>query len=90
MNLVSMARGVRMGWLDKSYRATVDRAWNGLLPRIADDGSLADVCTGTGSAPTIRAYYDRPAIFGMDDRGGAMCLWAANEIFELINNGNTK
>ncbi len=52
MVVTAMARGVRLGWLDASYRPIVARAWQGLLARIAEDGSLIDVCTGTGSGPT--------------------------------------
>lgn len=83
MNLAAMARGIRMGWLDASFRPVVQQAWRGLLPRIAEDGSLVDVCSGTGAGPTLRYYYERPATSGLDDRGGAMCLLAAVEMMEL-------
>jgi hypothetical protein len=83
MNLAAMARGVRLGWLGPEFRPTVDRAWSGLLARIFEDGALADVCTGTGAGPTLRYYLERSAIFGPDDRGGAMCLLAAMEVAEL-------
>jgi rhamnogalacturonyl hydrolase YesR len=83
MTLAAMARGVRNGWLDASYRETVQRAWSGLSPRIGDDGTLVDVCEGTGTGPTLRYYLDRKAIHGTDDRGGAMCLLAAIELMQL-------
>jgi hypothetical protein len=83
MLLSAMARGIRSGWLDASYRPSVDRAWRALAAHVADDGTLIDVCTGTGAGPTRRYYFDRPAITGADDRGGAMGLLAALEIVEL-------
>jgi unsaturated rhamnogalacturonyl hydrolase len=83
MVVTAMARGVRLGWLDDSYRPMVSRAWQGLLARIAEDGSLMDVCTGTGSGPTKQYYLDRAGVTGADDRGGAMGLTAALEIEEL-------
>lgn len=83
MNLAAMARGLRLGWLDATYAPTVDRAWSGLTPRISGDGGLVDVCAGTGAGPTLRYYYERPAVSGADDRGGAMCLLAAVEMAEL-------
>ena len=79
MILTAMARGVRLGWLDRSYTPAVDRAWRALAAHIAEDGGLVDVCTGTGAGPTARYYFDRPAIEGPDDRGGAMALVAAME-----------
>ena len=84
MVVTAMARGVRLGWLDASYRPIVTRAWQGLLARIAEDGSLMDVCTGTGSGPTKQYYLDRAGVTGADDRGGAMGLTAALEIEELV------
>ena len=30
----SMLRGVEKGWLDKAYKARVDRAWRGVLSRM--------------------------------------------------------
>lgn len=83
MNLAAMARGVRLGWLDPTHATVVDRAWSGLTPRISGDGGLVDVCAGTGAGPTLRYYYERPAVSGSDDRGGAMCLLAAVEMAEL-------
>ena len=83
MLMTAMARGIRLGWIDASYRATVDRAWRGLAAHVADDGTVIDVCTSTGSGPTKRYYMDRQAITGADDRGGAMALAAAVEMYEL-------
>jgi rhamnogalacturonyl hydrolase YesR len=83
MLLSAMARGIRLGWLDASYRPSVDRAWRALAAHVVDDGTLIDVCTGTGAGPTRRYYFDRPAITGADDRGAAMALLAAMEMVEL-------
>ena len=79
MILTAMARGVRLGWLDRSFAPIVDRAWRALSAHVTDDGGLVDVCSGTGAGPTARYYFDRPAIEGPDDRGGAMALVAAME-----------
>ena len=84
MALTAMARGIRLGWLDASYRPVVDRAWRALLAHVLEDGTLVDVCIGTGAGPTRRHYLDRPAVNGADDRGGAMVLGAALEYHYLL------
>ena len=84
MTLTAMARGIRLGRLDDSYRPVVDRAWRALLAHVADDGTLVDVCFSTGAGPTRRHYLDRPAVNGADDRGGAMVLGAALEYYDLL------
>lgn len=83
MVLSAMARGIRHGWLDQTYRPVVDRAWRALSAHVLRDGSIVDVCTNTGAGPTERYYLDRPAIAGADDRGGAMALLAAMEMYDL-------
>ncbi len=83
MTLVALARGLRLGWLADDYAPVVDRGWRGLAAHVAPDGTLVDVCTGTGAGDPKRYYLDRAAIFGADDRGGAMALWAAMEVAEL-------
>ena len=83
MVLTAMARGIRLGWIDGTFRPVVDRAWHGLAAHVREDGTLVDVCTGTGAGPTKRYYLDRAAITGADDRGGAMALLAAMEMNEL-------
>lgn len=84
MTVTAMARGIRRGWLDESYRPVVDRAWRALLAHVAADGTLVDVCFSTGAGPTRRHYLDRPAVNGADDRGGAMVLGAALEYYDLL------
>ena len=81
--LTAMARGVRLGWLDESYRTVIERAWRAVLAHVRDDGRLVDVCISTGAGPSQRYYLDRPAVNGADDRGGAMVLGAALEIYAL-------
>jgi rhamnogalacturonyl hydrolase YesR len=84
MTLTAMARGIRLGWLDgRAYRPVVDRAWRALAAHITGDGAIVDICASTGSQATLRQYLDRPAISGFDDRGGAMGLFAALEMYEL-------
>jgi rhamnogalacturonyl hydrolase YesR len=89
MLLSVMARGVRLGWLDRSYEPTVRRAWRALAAHVTDDGGLIDVCAGTGVGPTRRYYFDRPATTGGDDRGGAMALLASLEMYELAKMWNS-
>jgi rhamnogalacturonyl hydrolase YesR len=79
----AMARGLRRGWLDTSYHSAVERAWQGVVERIDNHGGLVDCCTNTGVQDSLQAYLDRPAIFGRDDRGGAMALWFALELAQL-------
>ncbi len=77
----AMLRGMRSGWLDRDiYEPVADRAWEALKTRIAPSGELVDVCTGTGKQKTLRDYFDRTAILGHDDRGGAMALMVSTEM----------
>jgi len=76
----AMQRGIRRGWLKANYQASVERAWRAGKERTGPDGKLVNVCTGTGKQKTLRAYLERPAINGRDDRGGAMGLLFATEL----------
>ena len=77
----AMIRGVRSGWLDeKTYRPILEKSFQAVLTRIAADGTLVDVCTGTGKQQDLRAYLDRTAILGPDPRGGAMSLLVTTEM----------
>ena len=77
----AMLRGMKHGWLDRAtYEPCVRKAWPALLARIGSEGSLIDVCEGTGKQTSLRAYLDRKAILGPDDRGGAMALLVATEM----------
>ena len=80
----AMARGIRMGWLDrKVYEPHLRKSWPAINQRIGTDGHLIDVCTGTGKQKNLRAYLDRTAILGKDSRGGSMALLAATEMAAL-------
>ena len=76
----AMTRGLRKGWLEREeYEAVADRAWRAVQARIKSDATLVDVCRSTGRQDSLRAYLDREAILGRDDRGGAMALMVATE-----------
>ena len=76
----AITRGLRKGWLDRDeFEPVADRAWKAVLARIKADASLIDVCRSTGRQSSLRAYFDREAILGRDDRGGAMALLFSTE-----------
>ena len=76
----AVTRGLRQGWLSRrEFEAVADRAWRAVLLRIKPDATLVDVCRSTGRQTSLRAYFDREAILGRDDRGGAMALLLATE-----------
>ncbi|WP_437190900.1 glycoside hydrolase family 88 protein [Planctomicrobium sp. SH527] len=71
----AMQRGVNRGWLSKEeFSPAIDRAWNAVLIRAGANGHLLDVCTGTGKQKDLQGFFDREAILGIDERGGAMVL----------------
>ncbi len=76
----AMTRGLRKGWLDRrEFEGAADGAWRAVLARVKSDATLVDVCRSTGRQDSLRAYFDREAILGRDDRGGAMALLVATE-----------
>ncbi len=85
---VAVARGLREGLLpDDPWWSTVERAWEGAAARIGPGGELDQVCVGTGPLEAREAYAERPFSTGTDSRGGAMALWFAVEMIELIEEG---
>lgn len=77
----ALQRGIRRGWLDADvYQPCVARAWKAIQERTSPDGKLVNVCAGTGKQQTLQDYFDRPAINGRDDRGGAMGLLFSTEL----------
>ena len=59
--------GVRIGWLDDTYKALAHKALSGILPQIATDGTVHGVSGGTPVMPSIAAYQTipcYPALYG--------------------------
>lgn len=84
MIVAGMSRGVARGWIDRAtYQPIIDRGWNAVAARVMADGTVRDVCSGTGAGPTKEYYLNRPVVNGADDRGGAMALLATIEIETL-------
>ncbi len=83
----ALARGLREGWLpdgdEDGYRAGVEACWRAVSERIDGDGGVVDGCISTGVMPDRRAYLDRAALSGHDDRTGSMALWFACEMERL-------
>ena len=86
MTTAALARGVRLGWIDQAtYLPVINRGWSAVAARVNADGTVRDVCSGTGAQPTKDYYMNRPAVNGADDRGGAMALLASIEV-QLMRN----
>jgi rhamnogalacturonyl hydrolase YesR len=84
MTTAALARGVRLGWIDRAtYEPIITRGWHAVVARVNGDGTVKDVCSGTGVGPTRDYYLARPVVNGADDRGGAMALLAAIEVEDM-------
>ena len=80
----ALARGLRLGWLPddapSGYRPALAACWRALSERIDESGGVVDGCISTGVMPDARAYLNRTAVNGHDDRTGSLALWFACEI----------
>ncbi|WP_233147121.1 glycoside hydrolase family 88/105 protein [Paenibacillus selenitireducens] len=52
--------GMRMGWLDVTYKEAVDLTLQGVMERIEPDGTVQGVSGGTPVMPSISAYEEIP------------------------------
>ena len=79
----AMASGLSSGNLHgEKYQDAIKKAWNGLNEYINPDGTLREVCMGTGQDADVQYYLDRPRIIG-DYHGQAPVLWFASELLVL-------
>ncbi len=83
MFTLAMARGARMGWLDSSYRERALKGWQGLQSKIDGDGTVTDICRGTGIGDSVEFYATRSR-FPHDPRGLGAMLTAGCEIYRLV------
>jgi unsaturated rhamnogalacturonyl hydrolase len=84
MIVAALSRGVARGWIDRAtYLPVIEKGWAAVAARVMPDGTVRDVCSGTGAGPTKEYYLNRPVVNGADDRGGAMALLAAIEVASL-------
>jgi len=87
----AMLRGLRNGWLDeKDFLPAINTAIPAIMSRISPTGELIDVCTGTGKQKNRLAYYDRTAILGKDERGGAMAFLVVTEYARYLQEKRTQ
>jgi unsaturated rhamnogalacturonyl hydrolase len=82
--IVAIARGVRNGWIDKSYASNAVKAWQALKKRIEPDGIVHGICRGTGIGNGLTFYFKRPTLDN-DPRGLGAVIMAGVEISKLIN-----
>lgn len=80
MFTLGMARGVRLGWLPKSYRENALRGWEALQSNIKEDGTVIDICRGTGIGNDVEFYETRKR-FDHDPRGLGAIITAGCEIY---------
>jgi hypothetical protein len=60
---------------------SVQLAWTGLLSTVLPNGTVTQVCCGTGIQPSVQAYYDRPTSYTCSGPGGAgAVLYAAVDL----------
>tara|TARA_R110000850_G_scaffold30303_30_gene83612 strand:- start:626 stop:3073 length:2448 start_codon:yes stop_codon:yes gene_type:complete len=87
MIATAIAKAERNGWVSSNeWTPRLLSVWEGVKTHISSDGlTLLNSCTGTGKQQTLEDYYQREAILGRDDRGGAMALILAAEMKEWFS-----
>jgi len=77
-----MAKGVRKGWIDNSYRNNAIRGWQAVQRKIEADGTVHDICRGTEIGFDEAFYFERKR-FDQDPRGLGAVIAAGIEISQL-------
>ncbi|GGF80801.1 hypothetical protein GCM10010912_27420 [Paenibacillus albidus] len=84
MFVLSLARGIRLGWLGDEFLEVVNKGWLALLHHCVDaEGNVYGVCLGSGCAMEPSYYFDIPTYIN-DDHGTGIVLLAAAEMILLM------
>ena len=65
-----LATGIHHGWLPDAYHDVTRLAWNGLLSQIQSNGTVLNVCMGTGIMPNVTGYNERGRDYWQSSPGG--------------------
>ena len=82
MFILGILRGVKNGWIPEQYKENALLAWNELKTRIDEDGTVKDICRGTGIGFDYDFYLNRQR-FDNDPRGLGAVLTAISEIISI-------
>lgn len=82
MFALAMARGVRKGWLNKSFKQIALKAWAYVATKIDSNGVVHGICRGTEIGFDEQFYLDRKTIDN-DPRGLGAVITAGVEIAKL-------
>lgn len=85
MFIIGLARGIKNGWINKSYEKNLLRAWNALKQRITGDGIVKDITRGTGVGFNLEFYFKRDR-FDNDPRGLGAVITASVEMAKYLEN----
>lgn len=59
MFVFAIARGVRMGWINKDYVYAAEQGLKGMMTKMSNQGDVDAICVGTGIMPSLTFYYNR-------------------------------
>lgn len=82
---MAMARGVRLGWLDrKKFTPIVEKGWNAVASEIDNDGTVHKICVGTMCSEDVNYYMTRP-FFDDDTHGSFAVIFAGMEVQKMLD-----
>lgn len=59
MFIYALVRGVERGWLDEGYISAIEQGHTGLSRMISLGGGIDNICPGTATQSSEKAYFDR-------------------------------
>ena len=83
--VMTIARAVREGWIDKKYADNAVRGWQAIESRIDDDGIVSGICQSTSILANAELYMNQKTMPN-DPRGMGAVLMAAVEVNKLVQN----
>ncbi len=85
---MAIARGVRLGWLNrKEFAPIVEKGWDAVASEIEDDGTVHKICIGTMCSEDVNYYMTRP-FFDDDTHGSFAVIFAGIEVQRMLNQLN--
>lgn len=83
--VMSIARGINYGWLDrKTYMPVLTKAWEALASQVEQDGTVHNICMGTMCSENVNYYINRP-FFDDDTHGSFAVLFAGIDVYKMLN-----